>query len=95
MLTRFLVLVATLCVIGDLVLHDCRAAERAPADAANLRCEALAHADFSVVDEAPTEVTSAQFIEATKGLPSYCEVKGYVWPQVGFELQLPATGWKS
>src|SRR5262249_31708589 len=31
--------------------------------------------------------------ESKNGLPAYCQVRGYVQPQVGFELLLPVTGW--
>ena len=72
-------------------------------------CETLANTDFTGIDDAPTRITSARLVEPEKrkdadaagaplddsvqGLPTYCRVQGYIWPQVGFELRLPLTGW--
>src|SRR5690242_10961160 len=56
------------------------------------RCKALQKDDFSAVQDAPTQLTSARVIE-TKESPIYCQVQGYVSPQVGFELRLPIQNW--
>jgi feruloyl esterase len=53
-------------------------------------CSALAGHDFSTVQDAPTQLTSAAPVAAADGLPAYCNVIGYVTPQVGFEIALPA-----
>ena len=71
----------------------CWAQTERAADSPAVVCAALADADFSGIDEAPTQIESAQLIEPKNGLLEYCQVRGYVWPQVGFELQLPTTGW--
>jgi len=35
---------------------------------------------------------SAQVVPAT-AIPEYCEVKGYVTPQIQFEVRLPTQNW--
>ena len=57
------------------------------------QCASLVNADFSHVLDAPTQVTEAQFTAASADLPTYCEVKGYVTPAVGFFLAMPAQNW--
>jgi hypothetical protein len=54
------------------------------------QCTALQHIDFSIVQDAPTQITEARLI---KGDPVYCQVQGYVSPQVGFEIRLPVHNW--
>jgi hypothetical protein len=56
-------------------------------------CEALTSADLTGLDEAPTRISSARVVEAEGGEPAFCYIRGYVAPQVGFELQLPLQGW--
>jgi hypothetical protein len=58
-----------------------------------LSCAALAREDFTKLPEAPTAITSTKEVPAVPGTPAYCEVNGYVQPQVGFELRLPLTAW--
>ncbi|MBI4501185.1 MAG: tannase/feruloyl esterase family alpha/beta hydrolase [Gemmatimonadetes bacterium] len=56
-------------------------------------CPALATADFSKIQDAPTRVISARLVEASGELPAYCQVQGLVLPSVGFELRLPTSNW--
>jgi feruloyl esterase len=56
-------------------------------------CKALMNSDFSQVQDAPTQVTSAELVEVKSKEPSYCRVQGYIAPQVGFELRLPTANW--
>jgi hypothetical protein len=56
-------------------------------------CKSLAQADFSGVTDAPTQIVSAELVQASKNVPAYCEVKGYVEPAVGFLLGLPLHDW--
>ena len=56
-------------------------------------CSALASQDFSGIPDAPTQITEAQLIAAGGDFPAYCQVQGYISPQVGFELRLPASNW--
>lgn len=56
------------------------------------QCRSLEDVDFSGIQDAPTEITSAGLIK-TKGDPAYCQAKGYVNPQVGFEIRLPVGHW--
>jgi pimeloyl-ACP methyl ester carboxylesterase len=57
------------------------------------RCRALLSDDFTLVQDAPAQVTDATLVSAEESLPSHCRVQGYVAPQVGFELRLPVEGW--
>ena len=56
-------------------------------------CGTLVNTDFSEVEDAPTEITSAEIVEANDGLPQYCQVKGYIMPNVSVEIGLPMYGW--
>jgi Tannase and feruloyl esterase len=56
-------------------------------------CGALASADFSGVSDAPAQVTNSALVRATSNVPAFCQVQGYVAPQVGFELRLPVSHW--
>jgi Tannase and feruloyl esterase len=56
------------------------------------QCTTLTQVDFSGIQDAPTQITAARLIE-TKSDPAYCHVQGYVSPQVGFEIRLPANHW--
>lgn len=51
------------------------------------RCIALRFADFSNVEDAPTQIVEVTSVgsEGTR----YCQVKGYVASQIGFEIRLP------
>jgi Tannase and feruloyl esterase len=57
------------------------------------QCTVLGTADFASIQDAPTQVTSARFVEASSGVPAYCQVRGYVSPQVGIDLRLPISNW--
>jgi hypothetical protein len=61
-----------------------------PAPAA---CDSLKLADFSGVQDAPTRVMESSLVAAAGEIPAACLVRGYVWPQVGFEMKLPAANW--
>ncbi len=56
-------------------------------------CSALAGRDFSAIPDAPTAILSAQIISSTAQTPAYCDVNGYVTPQVQFEVRLPTQNW--
>ncbi len=57
------------------------------------RCRAIASDDFSGVQDAPTQLTSAALVEANGNVPAYCQIHGNIAPQVGIELRLPAKNW--
>lgn len=57
------------------------------------QCNALQIADFHSIPDAPTQITEAKLIESKDDVPSYCQVQGYVAPQVGFEIRLPTSHW--
>lgn len=82
---------ATLCLLA---LPRTAAAETvAEAASPQAACEALHLADFAGVAEAPTSVMEAAVVEAAGEVPAACLVRGYVAPQVGFELKLPLAQW--
>src|SRR5207244_11989558 len=56
-------------------------------------CEALATVDFSSIPDAPTQITAAELIQTGAGGQDYCQLTGYVAPQVGFLIRLPLSGW--
>src|ERR1700744_3016115 len=55
-------------------------------------CASLASADISAAVGAPVHINSAPPVPEGRPAP-YCEVKGYVDPQVNFEVRLPLTTW--
>lgn len=61
---------------------------------ADLATDGATASDLSAVPDAPTRITSATVVEATATVPAYCFVKGYVAPQVNFELKLPLSTWQ-
>ena len=56
-------------------------------------CAAILQADFSKLIDAPTQVEDAKAIDASADGPAYCQVLGYVSPNVGFKLFLPINNW--
>jgi len=59
-----------------------------------LECSSLpGAAGLDSLPDAPTVVTGAEEIPAMGELPSHCRLRGYVAPQVGFELRMPALSW--
>lgn len=57
------------------------------------RCANLSSADFSLIPDAPTQVLTSELKSGLAGKPAHCELHGYVSPQVGFAMRLPATQW--
>jgi feruloyl esterase len=53
----------------------------------------LVQTDFSWIQDAPTEITSAQIVAPQESIPELCEVRGYVNSNVGFLLLLPSSSW--
>lgn len=57
------------------------------------RCAELRYADFADTPEALTQITDARPIEGANGVPSYCQVEGYVWRATRFRLRFPLQDW--
>jgi hypothetical protein len=57
------------------------------------QCEALKTSDFYAIPGAPAHVVEAKSVDRTDDIPGYCEVRGYVAPQVGFAMRLPGANW--
>ncbi len=59
-----------------------------------LDCESLASAArFTDLVDAPTHISAAEIVPASEDLPAHCRVRGFVEPNVQFELRLPALTW--
>jgi hypothetical protein len=76
-------------IVLNAVSLEVAAAESVPVTDA---CEALIEADFTDVEDAATQVTDAHMVAATEDVPAHCLVLGYVSPNVGVRLHLPAAG---
>lgn len=70
-------------------------AEAAPVDNAGdpASCAALATAKLDLPPEAPAHITAADALPADGKRPALCRVRGYVSPNTGFEIALPAARW--
>jgi feruloyl esterase len=53
----------------------------------------LIQRDFAAIPDALTAILPAQMVSCTAQTPDYCKVKGYVTPQVQFEVRLPTQNW--
>jgi hypothetical protein len=71
----------------------CTEARAANPGSPSANCEALQSIDFSTLQDTPTQIIEAKTLEAQQGRPELCDVQGYVSPNVGFHLQLPASNW--
>ncbi|GAA5191347.1 tannase/feruloyl esterase family alpha/beta hydrolase [Rugosimonospora acidiphila] len=56
-------------------------------------CASLTGADLTRNREAPATVTAATVVPKAGKDPQYCDVHGYVTPQVQFEVGLPTNSW--
>ena len=60
---------------------------------AKVACESLVAWDLSRLEGAPTSITAAKLVPAANGAPEYCDISGYVQPQIQFQLRLPTKTW--
>jgi feruloyl esterase len=65
----------------------------APGAAGVAQCNALGSLDLSTLDDAPTQIVESRLVGAKGDLPAFCEVRGYVTPNVGFKIELPVAAW--
>jgi len=56
------------------------------------RCEALSTTPPPTADDIPARITEAAAIEDTAG-GDHCRIRGYLAPQIGFEIWLPTRNW--
>ncbi|GAA0304533.1 tannase/feruloyl esterase family alpha/beta hydrolase [Sphingomonas oligophenolica] len=86
---------ATFCLAAGIWPSMAQAQTASPgaSTALSAKCEALAAEDLAGIPDAPTHLNSAKLIVATADKPAYCETEGYVAPQVGILMWLPAEGW--
>jgi feruloyl esterase len=89
-----MLMIAIAAIAGGLLplrLFGAAATVSDPASAAS--CAGLAGDDLLRLQDAPARVTEATLIETENGLPAHCRVRGYINPQIGFEILLPAVSW--
>ena len=60
---------------------------------ASMQCAELMQEDFTRIPDAPTTLMSAEVMPAKGGIKEYCSVKGYIQPQIQFEIRLPTESW--
>ncbi|MDX2224608.1 MAG: tannase/feruloyl esterase family alpha/beta hydrolase [Rhodospirillaceae bacterium] len=77
--------------VGALIAFSLAFSLSARADEA--ACRALVNLDLAALPEAPTHLTVTSYVTATDLLPAYCDVRGYVAPQVGIRVRIPDPGW--
>ncbi|MSO96956.1 MAG: tannase/feruloyl esterase family alpha/beta hydrolase [Rhodospirillaceae bacterium] len=65
----------------------------APARADEAACKSITQLDLAALPDAPTHITYTVFVPASEKLPAYCDVRGYVAPQVGIRLRIPDKAW--
>lgn len=60
---------------------------------AHASCDALQNAVFHDNSDALTQIIDTKVVARNGETPGYCEVNGYVAPNVNFVLRLPLTSW--
>lgn len=80
-------------VIGAIALGAASTSVLARPAANAAACSTLAATDFSHIEDAPLQLTAARVIAASDDSPAYCQVQGYIWPQIGIEMHLPLANW--
>lgn len=81
------------CLVLLLLLAGLTAGPARAADGPAARCAVAALGDLSRLPDAPTQITYARTVDAAGGLPAYCEVGGYVSPNVGIGVRIPVAAW--
>jgi feruloyl esterase len=82
-------MITRLTVIAALILFVVSPTANSADTAAPFACTALQNADFSSIQDAPTQVLTAHVINSNSNVPKHCQVEGYIAPQIGFDLKLP------
>jgi hypothetical protein len=92
-LTAFLVLAPLAAILcAPRAMADPGAPNPTPTQA-EVACQALVAKDFSRIEDAPLQVIDARMVPQSGRRPAYCEVRGYVYPQVGILMRLPLEHW--
>jgi hypothetical protein len=92
MILRLFAFIGALVSLGAPALASAepRALAAAPAATGEARCKAMI-GDYGAIQDAPSHVTASAWVAATSELPTFCQVQGYIQPNTGFELRLPAA----
>jgi hypothetical protein len=88
---RIAAILATLALSAECVLAQSTPGSNAAGEL-SAACLSLRSANFRGITDAPTQIISSDVVPAADGLPGQCVVEGYVAPNVGFRLRLPAAG---
>lgn len=102
--SQLLTLLAAVAAASALIAIPMTSAAAAPQPAATttqasavvlpvVSCASLTADDLSTLKDAPTSITSARQVAATSTTPAYCDILGYVAPQIQFEVRLPLSTW--
>ncbi len=87
-------LVFLLCIISLGLCVNTSRVQAAVQDEPSKRCIALQEANFSGIPDAPTSISNTRVVESTEETVGYCEVAGYIVPNVQFVLWMPLGDWK-
>jgi hypothetical protein len=89
--------VALLCMAAAIAAASSGDVTAAPASgghvSAAMECTQLAREDFSRIEDFPTTIMAAQAERDDGHAEEYCSVKGYIQPQIQFEMRLPTRTW--
>lgn len=86
-------------LLAVLVLAAWPAVPASASDDVAARCNAFSGAlyvgnyKYSTLPDAPTYLTGARLVASHDGLPEFCEINGYIAPQIVFTLRLPSANW--
>lgn len=82
----------TMAVLTLAALPDSASARDLAVAKPAIDCTSLSESDVTAQDGPPARIVSAKIVAPANAAP-YCEVRGYVVPQVKFELHLPTQNW--
>ena len=77
----------TVIILTVIAVFEIAALRVAHSNAAS--CEDLASVSLSALEDAPSQITGTHFVQASEGMPAYCDVIGYTAAQVGWRVRLP------
>jgi len=90
LLRAWALFLAVFCVL--FVLPSPAAARDLPVVKPAVECVSLSETDIAAPGGPPARIVAAKVVTLPNAAP-YCEVRGYVVPQVKFELRLPTQNW--
>ena len=76
-----------------LIAGDVAAASDEKKIPAVVECSQLLREDFSRIPDMATTIHAAELVSANADTEEFCAVKGYIQPQIQFEVRLPTDTW--